>query len=368
MSVGQFLQSNYTTQTGTAYPLAIDADWAVAARLVDNFAPHAQTTPNMSVTLDAGHLFNGTTLTEIAAQSTGMIAAPVSNPRIDRVVIDRVSGAVSVVTGTEAASPAPPAIPAGKAPVAQVLLQTASTAIGNSMLTDERDLGALGFASGAYTSVGSAATQNVGTAAGNVVQLDGSGRLPAVDGSQLINVGAFTTGDVKLTFKTVADTGWVMMSDGTIGSASSSGTTRANADCQNLFTLLWNNISNANCPVSSGRGASAAADWSANKTIALPKALGRALAIAGSGAGLTTRNLGDTTGEETHTLTQAEMPSHTHTYTAGVTTNPNPGMGSCVFSPSAAIPTSGNTTGSAGSGSAHNNMQPTTFLNVMIKL
>ena len=367
MSVGQFLQSNYTTQTGTAYPLAIDADWAVAARLVDNFAPHAQATPNMSVTLDAGHLFNGTTLTEIAAQSTGMIAAPVSNPRIDRVVIDRVSGAVSVVTGTEAASPVPPAIPAGKAPVAQVLLQTASTAIGNSMLTDERDLGALGLASGAYTAVGTAATQNVGTAAGNVVQLDGSGRLPAVDGSQLINVGAFTTGDVKLTFKTVADIGWVMMNDGTIGSASSSGTTRANADCQNLFTLLWNNISNANCPVSSGRGASAAADWSANKTIALPKALGRALAIAGSGAGLTTRNLGDTTGEETHTLTQAEMPSHSHSYTAPMSAGQDLAPWACPGGYAGSTGTS-STTGGAGSGGAHNNMQPTSFLNVMIKL
>ncbi len=269
MTVGQFLQTNYTTETGTAYPLATDADWAVAARLIDNFAPHAQATPNMTVVLDAGHLFNGTALVEVAAQSTGTIAAPVSNPRIDRVVVDRGSGAVSVVTGTEAASPLPPAIPAGKAPVAQVLLQTTSTAIGNSMLTDERALGALGLASGAYTTVGTAATQNVGTAAGDVVQLDSSARLPAVDGSQLINVGAFSTGDVKLTVKTAADAGWVMMNDGTIGSAGSGATTRANADCQNLFELLWNNVSNTNCPVSGGRGASAAVDWSANKTIAL---------------------------------------------------------------------------------------------------
>ncbi|HEV2263722.1 MAG TPA: hypothetical protein VGR79_04230 [Stellaceae bacterium] len=368
MTVGQFLQTNYTTQTGTAYPLAIDADWAVAARLVDNFAPHAQATPNMSVALDAGHLFNGAALTEVATQSTGTIAAPVSNPRIDRVVIDRVSGAVSVVTGTEAASPSPPAIPAGKAPVVQVLLQTSSTAIGNAMLTDERDLGALGLASGAYTTVGSAATQSVGTAAGNVVQLDGSGRLPAVDGSQLINVGAFTTGDVKLTFKVAADAGWVMMNDGTIGSASSGGTARANADCQNLFTLLWNNVSNTNCPVSTGRGTSASVDWAANKTIQLPKALGRALAIAGSGAGLTTRNLGDTVGEETHTLTVSEMPSHSHSVPSGA----NPGTGNAYYGgcgPFVTVAsTSGQTTGGVGGGGAHNNMQPTSFFNVMIKL
>jgi hypothetical protein len=36
--------------------------------------------------------------------------------------------------------------------------------------------------------LGTAATQTVGTSANNVVQLDGSSRLPAVDGSQLTNL------------------------------------------------------------------------------------------------------------------------------------------------------------------------------------
>lgn len=36
--------------------------------------------------------------------------------------------------------------------------------------------------------LGTAATQDVGTSAGNVIQLDGSAKLPAVDGSQLINL------------------------------------------------------------------------------------------------------------------------------------------------------------------------------------
>ena len=198
MTVGQFLQTNYTTQTGTSYPLAIDADWAVAARLVDNFAPRAQATPNMTVALDAGHLFNGAALTEVAVQSTGTIAAPISNPRIDRVVVDRVSGAVSIVTGTEAASPVPPAIPAGKAPVVQVLLQTSSTAIANSMLTDERDLASLGLASGAYTAVGTAAAQNVGTAAGNVVQLDGSGKLPNALPASGVTAGSYTNANITV--------------------------------------------------------------------------------------------------------------------------------------------------------------------------
>ncbi|MGH6976552.1 MAG: hypothetical protein ACREED_05955, partial [Stellaceae bacterium] len=146
--------------------------------------------PNMTVALDAGHLFNGATLAEVAAQSTGTIVAPVANPRIDRVVVDRVSGAVSVVTGTEGASPSPPAVPAGKAPVAQILLQTASAVIANSMLTDERDLGALGLGSGAYATVGAAS--------GDIVQLDGSGKLPNALPASGVTVGSYTNADITV--------------------------------------------------------------------------------------------------------------------------------------------------------------------------
>ena len=42
--------------------------------------------------------------------------------------------------------------------------------------------------------LGTAATQDVGTSANNVVQLDGTGKLPAVDGSQLTNIN-FTEQD-----------------------------------------------------------------------------------------------------------------------------------------------------------------------------
>jgi microcystin-dependent protein len=183
---------------------------------------------------------------------------------------------------------------------------------------------------------------------------------------ELLNpvASSFTTGDVKTSLKTTADAGWVMMNDGTLGDASSGATTRANADTQALFTLLWTNVSNANCPVSSGRGASAAADFAAHKTIALPKMRGRALASAGSGSGLSARALGDVVGEETHTLSVTEMPAHQH------------GMGWHI---KAAIGTIGGSyymgdsspddlTEPAGGGAAHNNMQPTSFVNFMIKL
>jgi len=68
-----------------------------------------------------------------------------------------------------------------------------------------------------------------------------------------------------------APTGWLKANGGTIGSATSGGTLRANADVSALFTALWTDFSNTILPIqdsagaASTRGASAAADFAANK-------------------------------------------------------------------------------------------------------
>lgn len=124
-----------------------------------------------------------------------------------------------------------------------------------------------------------------------------------------LSVPAWTTGDTKLSYKVVADPGWILLDDGTIGSAASAATTRANADTEALYTLLWNNTTDANCAVSTGRGANAAADFAANKTIALPKVKGRELAIYGAGAGLTARTLAQAIGAETIVIAAANLPA-----------------------------------------------------------
>lgn len=72
------------------------------------------------------------------------------------------------------------------------------------------------------------------------------------------------------------------------------------------------------------------------------------------------RPLLTTFGEETHTLTEAEMPIHAHTYTPTVPTPTLEGVGVPV--PTAGISPLPTLTGSAGGGFAHNNMQPSISL------
>lgn len=223
--------------------------------------------------------------------------------------------------------------------------------------------------------------------AGQVYISNGSGSGTWTDTGATIGSSNFTTGDLKPTFKTVADSGWIMCDDGTIGDLSSGATTLASSTTSALFTLLWTNFANSEAAVSSGRGASAAADFAAHKTIALPKMLGRVYGIAGAGSGLSSRTMGVTVGEETHALTLAEngphnhggstgddSPDHTHTTTVGVgVQNMAPGGGSLGVSmqgvaSGGASARHQHSIATSGSGTAHNNMQPTVFLKMMIKL
>jgi len=113
--------------------------WVLHIDLSSNqFDPHEASTPDMTVEITAGKVQNGTTLTSIAAQATATITAPSVNPRIDRIVIDNATGVITIIAGAEAGSPVAPDLTIGKIAIAQVLLQTSTTEITNSMITDER--------------------------------------------------------------------------------------------------------------------------------------------------------------------------------------------------------------------------------------
>jgi len=203
-----------------------------------------------------------------------------------------------------------------------------------------------------------------------------------------IGVGGSTTGDGKITLKTVADTGWVMMDDGTIGSALSGSTTRANADTSALFTLVYNNIIDANAPLFTSVGGAttraaqgtAATAFAANCRLSLPKQLGRVLTGAGTGVALSARALGSLVGLETTTLVTANLPPYTPA--GGVTLN----FGGAQYltfgagGPAPSIVTSGNGfapptptagfsgTPQGGTSTPFSIMQPSTAWNIMVKL
>lgn len=158
----------------------------------------------------------------------------------------------------------------------------------------------------------------------------------------------FTTGDAIMTWKTTATSGWIIHNDGSIGNAASAATCRANADTSALFVLLYDQFNDTLAPVSGGRGANAAADFAANKNLTLPPALGRAIVVAGAGAGLTNRPLGDVAGAETVPVTAADL---------GIAMTNLGGAGSGTLASIPAEPTKDLST-----------IQPSAFWNIMIKL
>lgn len=176
---------------------------------------------------------------------------------------------------------------------------------------------------------------------------------------------AAATGTRITGYWTSAPSGYVLANGATIGNAASGASGRANADTADLFALLWGLPTMA---VIEGRGISASADFAANKRITTPDERLRVAAMVYPGSALAGLDsvLGNTGGSETHTLVGAEIPIHTHeiiNVTQALTATLSPGheeYGVTV--------TTGESSGPAGDGQAHNNVQPFIFVNVAIKL
>ncbi len=209
------------------------------------------------------------------------------------------------------------------------------------------------------------------------------------------------TGMYVFAHKTGTMDGFVRANNRTIGSAGSGATERANADCEDLFLLLWED---ATLAVSGGRGASAASDWAAAKTLTLPDMRLRGF-IGMAAMGHSTSNLinpasfdngedgndlGATIGASVVALNTSQIPSHTHTGTAtsaGAHTHSYvddtlSGSGGSVSGGGTFLPavSQNKTTGSSGAhthtlsinatgdGLSHNNMQPSAVATCYIKL
>lgn len=95
-------------------------------------------------------------------------------------------------------------------------------------------------------------------------------------------------------------------------------------------------------------------------TFNLPDLRGRVPIGAGTGSGLSARTLAQQVGAETHQLVTNEMRAHTHIVAALAA---NTASGAATDSSTTAVATD-----STGSDTPHNNVQPTLFLNLMIKV
>jgi microcystin-dependent protein len=102
-------------------------------------------------------------------------------------------------------------------------------------------------------------------------------------------------------------------------------------------------------------------------TFNLPDLCGRVPVGSGAGSGLTARTLADTGGEEEHTLTEDEIPTHSHLQY--VTANSGSWAIRRDFSSdgSCARYSQGLNTGEAGGDDPHNNMQPFLVLTYIIR-
>lgn len=114
-------------------------------------------------------------------------------------------------------------------------------------------------------------------------------------------------------------------------------------------------------------------------TTALPNLEGRAPMHPGRGPGLTDRRLGQRGGVETVTLTEAQMPNHTHTVMAseerGELRTPSNTRAFSIaqgglpyHAADNLVPLAEETTTSTGGSQAHNNMQPYLTINFIIAL
>ncbi len=176
--------------------------------------------------------------------------------------------------------------------------------------------------------------------------VDGNTTDPDAGGAGWINPpGMMGTGHWQHRPVSTSIVGWIISNGTTIGDAASGATQLASASAKFAFAYLWSNFSNTQCPVSGGRGANAAADFAAHKTIATFNMQATGVigvdGMGGTPTGLLTNVpvvngsvtlAGSILGENLHTLITAELASHSHVFTGtGATITVTSTSGSVAF-------------------------------------
>lgn len=320
----------------------------------------------MLVNISAGQCtIDGVVYTESSAQNVNIADETTGQARKDIIIYDATAGNPAVITGTAAAAPIPEDVPDGDILLGIVLVDANEvTSILNADITDDRVYSNVRYP---YTTVSAPST--ILTDANGVVTVDASGgtrtiTLPTSVGSQ---GKIFAIKKIDSTTNTIAVTGngtetidgdtsktlsneWdsiIIQSDGANWFALAKDKTDAevktayeNSGLTGVPTgviLMWHGLLSA---VPTGwtlcDGTSGTPDMRAKFARGAPAAT----------------NPGSTGGADTHTLTVAEMPSHTHRI-GGDNTD---GGGSDVFDRGYVRDGQLNYTDSRGDGGAHNNM------------
>ncbi|MFZ0052039.1 MAG: tail fiber protein [Desulfobaccales bacterium] len=189
----------------------------------------------------------------------------------------------------------------------------------------------------------------VGTAANDLVQLNSSAQLPAVDGSQLTNLPAASipAGVIVPYAGSTAPSGWLLCYGQQVSTSTYA----------NLYAAIGTTYG-------SGSGTFGIPDLRGRAAFGADAMGGTAAGRLGSGntGGITgSATLGASGGQQSHTLTTAEIPSGLGTFWNGF----SGGQGVLDSAPNAAA--SATTASAGGDGGAHNITPPALVLNYLIK-
>jgi len=177
-----------------------------------------------------------------------------------------------------------------------------------------------------------------------------------------------------------APLGYLFVNGQTIGPTAAGSADHASDQYQALYEFLWTNVASCKASITGGPGASADADWAANKIMTLPNECGAVSAGSDTMGGVASHGylnkstnplgpdgtiVGDVAGESMHIQTVPEMPNHNHPWTGG-NTGGSSGLGG-VGGGSLLWDSGPGSIGLTGGGQAMNNVQRTMIKNVIIK-
>lgn len=336
--LGFSLPDNTTTITVFSLNNSVDAPLTSFAAST-TITGGSYTAATLKLYVQPGIFYVGTTRVVFAGGPVGTaFGTPVANPRIDILTIDS-SGVLDITAGSESATPSPPTYPFGKVVICEVYNVVGETALYDN---DNQQSGH-GFI---YRDT---------RPFNSVIYINNNSQIAAgiIEQSNLANAGTVPTGTV-VPYAGGSGTpiaGWLFCT----------GTAVSRSTYATLFTAIGTTYG-------AGDGST---------TFNLPDMRGRIPVGEGTGAGdngsgtgtptgtaLASRVLGAWGGEQSHQLSQAELPAHTHSYPydagAGAA-----GSGNAVAY--AGGQGGSHSTSSIGSDTAHNTMQPFLVLTYIIK-